>query len=162
MKRAGVCIAAIVLLGVCCGCTGPMSQIPGVKEIGKISGLGPADEEQIISVLNDVERAMEVRKTSRIMPFVSKNYHDAAGRDYAGIETYLNKLFETYREIRITRVTPKVEIQGDKAQAMDTFGAFADPKDSRVNPPINLQGQVEVRFEKSNGRWQIVEWGRIL
>ncbi|HNR36974.1 MAG TPA: hypothetical protein PKO36_17500, partial [Candidatus Hydrogenedentes bacterium] len=98
-----------------------------------------------------------------VLAHVSRSYHDAEGRDYAGLQEYLNEIFRKYRTIRITRVVPRITIEANgRAKAVETFGTVAEPVDPRVEPPINMQGQVVVYLTKTDGQWRIVEWGNIL
>lgn len=134
-------------------------------EIPEIPGLtGPrlSDEEQILGVLDDVHRGMQSRKIYKVLAHVSRSYADAEGRDYNDMQTYLNELFKRYKEISITRVQPQVYVEGNRARAVETFGTRAEPFNSNENPPMVLQGQMNVYLEKTGNTWQIVEWGRML
>lgn len=152
----------LVLMLFMSACAGRVPTIPSIKEIGEMSGLKMTDEERIVAVLDDVQRGMEARQIYKVLAYVSRNYYDEQGRDYAAIEAYLTELFKKYRAIRITRVVPRVSVSGDTARAVETFGSVAEPLNSAVDPPINLQGQVAVNLEKVDGKWQIVEWSEIL
>jgi len=101
---------------------------------------------------------MQRQSLFQVMGHVSPNYRDNAGRDYAGIREYLRQLFDNYRNIRIVRTPPKVEIQGQYARVVESFGAMADPVDKSVLP-INVQGQTVVLLEWVQGSWKILEWG---
>ncbi|MBI5362884.1 MAG: hypothetical protein HZA53_06870, partial [Planctomycetes bacterium] len=46
--------------------------------------------------------------------------------DYAGIQKYLAEVFDLYKDLRITRVPPKIFVQGYEAKAVETFGTVAD------------------------------------
>ena len=72
------------------------------------------------------------------------------------------KPVKDYRAIRVTRVVPRILVQGVQARAVETFGTVAEPQDPSSEPPINMQGQVTVSLEKVGGQWQIVEWGSLL
>jgi len=157
----------VLVLGVfsacCAGCANMIGgQIPLLDDLGQASGLAATDEEKIVAVLDDVQRGMQNRQIYKVLAHVSRNYYDSEGRDYQQLQEDLAELFKKYREIRITRVTPRVQVVGDYARAIETFGTFAEPNDPAVEPPINLQGQVAVTLEKVGGRWQIVEWGSLL
>jgi hypothetical protein len=156
----GALIVGCAIAAAGCGTT--IYDVPGVREIGKLAGHKATPEEQVTAVLNDVARAMEARKIDRIMMHVSPNYGDAEGRNYSAIEEYIREVFRKYRSISITRVAPKVEIQENKAKAIETFGTVAEPHDPAKEPPVNLQGQVAVGLERLDGEWKIVEWGRIM
>jgi len=121
-----------------------------------------SDEEQIVRVLDDVHRGMQSRKIYKVLAHVSRTYADAEGRDYNGMQVYLNDLFKSYKEISITRVQPQVYVEGNRARAVETFGTRAEPFNANENPPMILQGQMNVYLEKSGSTWQIVEWGRML
>lgn len=136
--------------------------LPGFDQLGQASGLAPSEEEKIAAVLDDVHRGMQNRQIYKVLANVSRNYYDSEGRDYNALQADLTELFKKYREIRITRVTPRIQVQGDYARAIETFGTTAEPYDPTIEPPINLQGQVAVTLEKVGGRWQIVEWGGML
>jgi hypothetical protein len=155
-----VLAAPAMLIGGCK--TTNLAEIPAVQKIGQATGLQPSDEEQIAVVLEDVCRGMQNRQVFKVLAHVSRGYHDAEGRDYEGIQRYLDELFKKYREIRITRVTPRISVDADHARAIETFGTVAEPQDPTREPPINLQGQVAVDLVKVQSRWQIVQWGRIL
>jgi hypothetical protein len=155
-----VLAAPIILIGGCK--TTDLAEIPAVQKLGQVTGLQPSDEEQIAVVLEDVCRGMQNRQVFKVLAHVSRGYHDAEGRDYEGLQRYLDELFKKYREIRITRVTPRILVDADHARAIETFGTVAEPQDPTREPPINLQGQVAVDLAKIQGQWQIVEWGRIL
>jgi len=153
-------LAPLAFLAGCANTFG--TGLPGLEQLGQASGLAPSDEEKIVAVLDDVHRGMQNRQIYKVLANVSRNYYDSEGRDYNALQADLGELFKKYREIRITRVTPKIQVQGDYARAIETFGTFAEPYDPTAEPPINLQGQVPVTLEKVGGRWQIVEWGSIL
>ncbi len=139
------------------------ARIPGLQKIGEASGLRLTDEEQIATVMDDVAQGMQSRRIFKVLAHVSRSYHDAEGRDYAGLQEYLNEIFRKYRTIRITRVVPRITIEANgRAKAVETFGTVAEPVDPRVEPPINMQGQVVVYLTKTDGQWRIVEWGNIL
>jgi len=117
-----------------------------------------ADREWLRQVLDEVQAGMQRESLFQVMGHVSQNYRDKAGRDYAGIREYLRQVFERYRNIRIVRTPPSVEIQGQYAKAVESFGAMADPADSS-GLPINIQGQTVVLLERIDGDWKILEWG---
>ncbi len=158
-RKSGVALAALALSTVVylsgCGQELPVD-IPGLTS-SKIS-----DEEQILRVLEDVHRGMQSRKIYKVLAHVSRTYTDAEGRDYNGLQNYLKDLFKNYKEIQITRVQPRVTVQGNRARAVETFGTRAEPFNPNAHPPIVLEGQMNVYLEKMGGRWQIVEWGRML
>ena len=149
-----------VLVGGCA--TNYVSQLPGFDALRQASGMAPSDEAKIVAVLDDVHRGMENRQIYKVLANVSHNYYDSEGRDYNALQESLAELFKKYRQIRITRVTPRVSVNGDYARAIETFGTVAEPNDPNTEPPINLQGQVAVSLEKVGGRWQIIEWGSML
>lgn len=160
LRRA---IALGMFAACCAGCANMLgTRIPLLDDLGQASGLATTDEERIVAVLDDVYRGMQNRQIYKVLSHVSRNYYDSEGRDYQQLQEDLAELFKKYREIRITRVTPKVQVVGDYARAIETFGTFAEPHDPAAEPPINLQGQVAVTLEKVGGRWQIVEWGSLL
>jgi len=161
MKRLLIGVAATLVLLAGCA-SSRLDELPGIKELSRLSGLRASDEEQVAAVLNDVHRGMEARKIYKVLAHVSRNYHDAEGRDYEAMQAYLKKAFKNYREIRITRVVPRIVVKGNRARAIETFGTVAEPADPASDLPINLQGQVSVSLEKADGRWLIVEWGRML
>jgi len=152
--------APLVLLSGCKA--GTLTEIPAVQRIEQATGLQPSDEEQIAAVLEDVCLGMQERQIYKVLAYVSNGYRDADGRDYEAVQAYLNEIFKKYRAIRITRVPPRISIDADRARAVETFGTVAEPQDPAREPPINVQGQVSVDLVKVQGRWRIVEWGRLL
>lgn len=147
------------LLGTACRTPIPVD-IPGVPDIpGLTSRL--SDEQQIAAVLDDVHRGMQTRSIYKILAHVSRNYRDAEGRDYDALQADLNEFFKRYRDIRITRVSPNVLVQGDQARVVETFGTTAKPVDTERDLELFLQGQVTVMMERVEGKWKIREWSRL-
>lgn len=157
LTRFGV-IAPLVLVAAL-NPRGCIDKIP--VEIPGVTTLGPSDEEQIASVLDDIHRGMQARRVYKVLAYVSRTYRDDAGRDYAAVEQYLTELFRTYKAIQITRVRPKIVVQGDAARAVETFGTRAEPFNANVDRPIELRGQMNIYLEKIGGKWMVVEWGRV-
>jgi hypothetical protein len=151
-------VALLLVASLAAGCQS-LNQLP--VEIPLITGPKLSDEVVIAAVLDDVQRGMQERKVFKVLAHVSRNYRDAEGRDYSGIQRYLNEIFSLYREIRITRVSPVVEVRGYQATATETFGTIAEPFDPSKAPPVQIQGQMRVFLEKVDNRWLIVEWGNV-
>jgi hypothetical protein len=150
-KRVFVAVLLAVVLTAGCPKRFPMD-IPGV------TAPRASDEMRIAAVLNDVDEGMRQRRIFKVLAHVSRTYHDDEGRNYQGIQEYLKTVFDKYRSIRITRVPPQIVVQGDRARATETFGTIAEPVDAQEMPPVNLQGQVLVYLERTNGQWLITEW----
>ena len=148
------------LAGLACRSPLPVN-LPGVPDIPGITSVRLSDEEQIASELDDVHRGMQSRSIYKVLAHVSRNYHDAEGRDYAALERSLGEFFKRYRDVRITRVAPSVLVQGDYARAVETFGTTARPADAQRDLELFLQGQVTVNLERIEGKWKIVEWSRM-
>lgn len=148
-----------VLLVAALNPRGCLNKIP--VEIPGVTTLGPSDEEQIVNALNDVHRGMQARRVYKVLAHVSRTYRDDQGRDYNAIEQYLTELFRGYKRIEITRVPPKVIVQGERARAVETFGTRAEPFNASEHRPIELNGQMNIYLEKIDNKWLIVEWGRV-
>ena len=154
MTNRRIALGLFIIMAVVAGCPNDMPEIPVINP--RLS-----DEEQIVLVLDAVYRGMESKRIFQIMAHVSRSYRDRDGRDYDALAAYLNKVFDEYRSIRITRVRPRVIVQGNQARAVETFGTLARPEARSDYPPIDLHGQVTVFLEKIDGQWLIVEWGSI-
>jgi hypothetical protein len=161
-RSAGVAFAVLLtFLGL--GVWGCGQELPvDIPDIPGLTGPRMSDQEQIVNVLDDVHRGMQARKIYKVLAHVSRTYADAEGRDYNAMQSYLNDLFKSYKEISITRVQPQVYVEGSRARAVETFGTRAEPFNANENPHMNLQGQMNVYLEKTGNTWQIVEWGRML
>lgn len=156
MKTRFLILLLAVLLAPFTGC-------PRISdlEIPMIMGPKVSDEDQILTILDDVQRGVESKRVYKVLAHVSRNYYDQEGRDYIAIQAYLNQLFKEYRDIRIMRTRPRVVIEGARARAFETFGTQAKPVNPVSGRPIDVQGRVTVFLEKTGGTWQIVEWGPI-
>jgi hypothetical protein len=154
MRNHVVVVSLLIVAVLAGGCPRDIPEIPVINP--KLT-----DDEQIMKILNDVHDGMQSQRIYQIMAHVSRGYKDAEGRDYDALAAYLNKVFEEYRSIRVTRVKPRVVVQGNQARAVETFGTIAKPDNRADYPPIDLHGQVTVFFEKVDNRWLIVEWGSI-
>ncbi|GMV99696.1 MAG: hypothetical protein AMXMBFR84_08350 [Candidatus Hydrogenedentota bacterium] len=160
MKYTAPVLALLLIpLAVQCNSRLPV-EVPGV-DIPGITAPRASDEEQIVALLDEIHQGMESRRIFRVLAHVSRTYSDGEGRTYGDMQNYLNDLFKRYKVIRITRVRPIVEVHDTQARAVETFGTLAEPFNVADDPPINLQGRVDVYLEKISGKWQIVEWGRV-
>ncbi len=152
-------LRGLVVLGLAVtmvGCQGELPVNVPVVSSGQLS-----DEDQIATMLNDVRDGLQTRRIYKVLAHVSRNYTDPQGRDYDALQRFLVDIFKNYREIRITRVPPRVIVQDGRARVIETFGTRAEPIKPQVNPPINLQGQVNIYLEKVDGEWMITEWSRV-
>ena len=153
MKRTGpiVCLVAGMLLASCQGnwMTSGLSRLTG----------GQSDEQKIGAVLADVGQGMESRRMNQVLSHVSPRYQDREGRNYDGLKVYLSTIIDNYRTIRVTRTPSRIQVQGDRARVVDTFGTLAQPNDPNEYPIIDLQGRVVVLMERAGDSWQILEWG---
>lgn len=161
MKRSILSALLVVVmlstLGVSCGGGLPVE----MPNIPMLPGMKLSDREMILRVLDDVHRNMERRKTKRVLAHVSENYQDEDGRDYNAIVEYLNAIFSRYRDITITRAEPRIRIQDSTARVVETFGTRAIPFDAAEDPPINIQGDVQVILEKQGDDWKIIAWDNV-
>lgn len=162
MRHTACLFAAVVVTLSACATDGVRMPSVGMPNIPGLSGGQLSDVEQIGLVLDDVQRGMESRRIFRVVSHLSRNYSDSEGRDYDAMTAYLNDIFDRYRNIRIRRARPVVTVQGNRAQAVETFGTMADPVDPNRDVAIRLQGQMTVHLEKIGDRWFIREWGRML
>ncbi|MFP4501637.1 MAG: hypothetical protein ACLFTT_11605 [Candidatus Hydrogenedentota bacterium] len=154
MKHLSHTLLALACLSILVGASGCQTTLP-------IPGLGgkASDAERVAAVLDHVHKAMEARKTGRVLKYISPDYHDAQGRDFAAIKDYVTHVHSNYREISITRAAPKVEVQDGQARALEAFGTLARPNNPGENPPINVQGQMVVHLREEDSEWKIIEWG---
>lgn len=142
----------VVLLAL----TGCASRLPTALQ--DIAGVRASDEEQIAALLNDVQRGFESRRIYKVLAHIAPGYQDANRRDYQTAREDLRRFLEEYRNVRITRVGPRVVVQGNHARAIEAFGAVAEPQDPSAHLPISIQGQIEIYLEKMAGTWQITGW----
>ena len=152
MRHAiGIAVLTVVFATGCASTPANIASITGTRE---------SDQTLIARVLDDVHRGMESRRIYKVLAHVSPGYRDSEGRDYEDIQAYLADFFDRYRDVRITRANPKIRIQGERAQALESFGTRADALSANdIN--INVQGEVVVSLRKENGEWKITEWGEL-
>ena len=131
-----------------------------IPNISDVPGFGPTEEEQVAAILADVHNGMETQRIFKVLSHVSRDYQDAAGRDYEAIAGYLDDLFKNYESIRIARSRPRIVVEGDRARALETFGTVASPYPDSTAPALNLEARVVVHLTKARGRWKIIEWGQ--
>ncbi|HNZ48929.1 MAG TPA: hypothetical protein PLZ53_08075 [Candidatus Hydrogenedentes bacterium] len=141
------------------GLYGCQTQAP--FDLGRLVNPRMSDEEKITMILEDVQRGMEAQRVYQVLSHVSRAYKDRDGRDFSALQEDLNTLMKNYRNIRITRTPPRIEVRGNRARVTDTFGTIAEPVRADDFPPVNLQGQVILMMEKTGDTWQIIEWGPI-
>ncbi len=127
--------------------------------LSRITGGAPSDEQKIAKVLADVAQGMESKRVYQVLSHVSQRYHDRAGRDYEALRQYVATILDNYKTIRVTRTPSRMQVQGDRARVVDTFGTLAQPNDLKEYPIVDLQGCVVVLLERSGDTWQILEWG---
>lgn len=153
MKRLAsiALIAAGMLLSSCKSGNMPF-------DLSRLTG-GLSDEQKIAAVLEDVAQGMENKRVYQVLSHVSQRYHDREGRDSEALREYVAAILDNYRTIRVTRTPSRVQVQGDRARVVDTFGTLAQPNDLKEYPIVDLQGRVVVLLERSGDTWQILEWG---
>ena len=153
MKRTApiVCILAGLLLVSCQGnwMSNGLSRLTG----------GQTDEQKIAGVLSDVAQGMESRRVNQVLAHVSPRYQDREGRDYEGLKRHLTTIIDNYHAIRVTRTPSRIQVQGDRARVVDTFGTLAQPNNPNEYPIVDVQGRVVVLMERTGDSWQILEWG---
>ncbi len=150
----GLAVCVVMLLSGC-------QTVQWPAGLDRITGGGMTDEEKIAVVLDDVRRGMESKRVYHVLSRVSKNYRDREGRNYDGLRDYLNTLMDNYKDIRITRTPPKIQVRDGYARVVESFGTRAESTNPTQYPPINLQGQMVILMEKNGGEWQILEWGPV-
>lgn len=148
-----------LILVAAAGCSSTGVELPSLSDL---SMQRTPDDVLIATALEDVHDGMESRRIYKVLAHVSRNYHDQAGRDYAGMQAFLQDFFERYRDISITRARPQIQVQGSQARVLETFGTRARAADINEDIDIHLQGQVTVILERVDGEWKIVEWGPML
>jgi hypothetical protein len=144
-------VAAGVLLSSCQSGNMPF-------DLSRLTG-GLSDEQKIGMVLADVAQGMENRRVYQVLSHVSQRSNDREGRDYEALRKHVSAILDNYRTIRVTRTPSRVQVQGDRARVVDTFGTLAQPIDQKEYPNVDLQGRVVILLERSGGAWQILEWG---
>ena len=117
------------------------------------------EEAAIRGVLNDVERAMEQKDVYKVLMCVSASYSDKQGRDYTDLRRLLQRVFDQYATVEITRPDTEVVIDGNRAAVTESFVTSARGKPGTDVDPLTLKGMTSVFLEKIAGRWLIVEWG---
>lgn len=148
-------IVSVILTGFSCG-TIKRVNIPFIH------GNTPSDREQIIAVLDTVEKMIERKQVKKVMDYVSLEYKDEQNRKYNDIREYLQGIVRDYRVIKITRATPEVQVEGNKATVVDTFGTVAEPYDPVQGVPVNVQGKVVITLQKEPEGWKILSWSPLL
>ncbi len=126
--------------------------------LSRITG-GVSDDQKIAMVLADVAQGMESKRVFQVLSHVSQQYHDREGRDYEALRKQVSTILDNYRTIRVTRMPSRVQVQGDRARVVDSFGTLAQPNNQNEYPIIDLQGRVVILLERSGDTWQILEWG---
>ncbi len=150
-----VVISTVLLPLSLAGCSHGNTKIAGIALPG-LPGMKSNDDAQILAVLSEVQKGMETRRISKIIPHISVDYYDRQGRDYDAIIAYLKEVMKQYRDINLTRGNPRLAVQGNRARVVDVFSMRAQP--TLKGLPVNLQGQVMIYFEKQDNQWKIVEW----
>ncbi|HOK10018.1 MAG TPA: hypothetical protein PLT82_10830 [Candidatus Hydrogenedens sp.] len=156
-------IGILLLLSIA-GSTFILTSCNTVKriDIPLLNKSASSEREQIISVLDSVERLVERKQLRKAMDYISLDYRDEQNRKYNDIREYLQGIIRDYRVIRITRATPEINIEGNKATVIDTFGTIAEPFDPVQGVPVNIQGKVIITLQKESDGWKIISWSPLL
>ncbi len=131
-------------------------------DIPFISRNPSSEAEQIVAVLDNVERLIERKQVKKVMDYVSIEYLDEQNRKYNDIREYLQSIVRDYRVIKITRATPEIKIEGNIATVLDTFGTVAEPYDPVQGVPVNVQGKVIITLQRELDGWKIKSWSPLL
>ncbi len=111
-----------------------------------------SDEQQILRLIADVQRAVEQRKTSDVMRYVSEDYHDTRGLDRRAVQRLVMAGARDRSTMDLSVQVTSVEVQGDSA-------TFAAEVDYSVGGPA-MPGQsnhltVRGELRRERGGWKV-------
>ncbi len=112
-----------------------------------------SDEQQVLRLISDVQRAVEQRKTSDVMRHISEDYHDSCGLDRRGLQRLVMAAGRDRSTIDLSVQVTSIDVQGDSAtftaEVNYSIGGAAMP--GRSN---HLTVRGELRRER--GGWQVI------
>ncbi len=113
----------------------------------------PDDREKIIKMVVDFERAVEARKTSAVMAYISQDYEDASGYDRRAVQRLMLAAFQGGNPIDVVSQVGEVSIEGDLArvhvEADYSFG-------HRMETGASAHMAVDVTLQRERGGWKII------
>ena len=117
-------------------------------------GAKTSDEEQVRTLVNDVEAAAEARDASDVLTHVADNYTDSAGLDKTQLQNYLRGYFLAHPRLELLVTVESLEFPVDGlAQALISVATveLTDP---------DLQ-RLKVEFRREGGSWKVMRADRV-
>jgi hypothetical protein len=116
-------------------------------------GARSSDEEQVRTLVAELETAAEARDTSEVLEHVAANYGDAQGFDRAQLQNFLRGYFLAH---------PKIEL-------LVTIDSLAFPADGLAQAEITVtsvaldadRARLKVEFRREGGAWQVSRADRL-
>lgn len=123
------------------------------------SKLGITEEQRILRVVDQAERAVVDRSFFKLDQSLSPHYHDRSGLSKGDILRMATLYFRSQDEIRVMRMSSDVEIQSETKASVrlrvQVFGE-AGGKWGRGLADDSLLGEVfEIDLSKDSGSWKI-------
>jgi len=138
--------------------------VPWVVVVVLLGGAGAAwflntrpaplsDEQQVLRLIADVQRAVEQRKTSDVMGYVSEDYHDSRGLDRRGVQRLVMAAARDRSTMDLSVQVTSIEVHGDSA----TFTAEVDYSVGGTAMP-GASDHLTVRGElrRERGGWKVI------
>ena len=112
-------------------------------------GTKSSDEEQVRTLVSDIEAAAEERDTSDVLAHVDDNYTDSAGFDKTQLQNFLRAYFLAHPKLELLVTVESLEFPVDGlAQAVVSVATveLTDPDLRRLT----------VEFRRLDGRWKVM------
>jgi len=112
-----------------------------------------SDEQQIVRLIADVQRAVEQRKTSDVMRYVSDDYHDRRGLDRLDVQRLVIAGARNRATMDLSVQVTSIEVQGDSA----TFTAEVDYSvGGPAMPGRSNHLTVSAELRRERGGWKVI------
>jgi hypothetical protein len=117
-------------------------------------GAKTSDEEQVRTLVGDVEAAAEARDTSDVLAHVADNYTDSSGLDNTQLQNHLRGYFLAHPKLELIVNVESLEFPVDgMARAVISVATveLTDP---------DLQ-RLKVEFRRVDGSWKVMRADRV-
>ena len=113
----------------------------------------PSDREQIITMVADLERAVEQKKVSDVMRYVAPDYQDPQGYDHRAVQRLVIAALRDPTPVDVVVQIGDMDIQGNQATLhVDADYSFGQP----VGMGESQHVSVEATLHRERGGWKVV------
>ena len=113
-----------------------------------------SDNELIIQVLENRERALEKRDVDRYLGCISRDYHDSRGQDFSGLKERFEDIFSVFEKVDFLPGRRVIYHDGTTATVIQDYSLRFQPQ---KGDRFSRKGRERIILQKENEEWKIID-----